>query len=277
MKHNDLSGFFFPVVAGLFFCRKRHDAEPTHFEESAIVAAPIYAPDASGLTGVARYLESQRKLLGAIEEEANALASAEEQRNTQVVTGVAKYLQASEQHKVSGVARYLLKKALAEKQAGPAVAKAQLTGVAKYLSHQPAKPVLTGVAKYLKAQDNLPKATKVAKYMAKQAIASKQAKQHIAPGSELTGVARYLQQQENLPQLSKVAKYMRKQALLAKLEKPAVVVKPELTGVAKYLQNQENLPKISRVAKYMARQAIAQKQKVDVMETGVDKYMRSRA
>ncbi|ASF44648.1 hypothetical protein [Methylovulum psychrotolerans] len=271
MNQNYLSGFFFPAVAGLFFFMKRHDDEGTHVETH--IAAPVYAADASGLTGVARYLESQRRLLEADKEEAESL---EEQRNTQVITGVAKYLEKAQQTPVSGVTRYMLKKSLAEKNAPKPAAKLQLTGVAKYLSNQKDAPVLSGVAKYLKKQESLPPATKVAKYMAKQALAAKQAKPAVIH-IELTGVEKYLKQQEDLPQLSKVAKYMRKQALLAKLEKPAAVAKPELTGVAKYLQNQDSLPKISRVTKYMARQALANKNKIEMIETGVDKYMRNRA
>ncbi|MFZ2451128.1 MAG: hypothetical protein WAW36_11470 [Methylovulum miyakonense] len=268
MNQNYLSGFLPPAVAGLFFFMKRHDE--TH-EETHIVL-PTYSCDASGLTGVARYLENQRQILEASKEEAESL---EDQRNTQVITGVAKYVEKTRQNPVSGVTRYMLKKSLAEKNAPKTASKPQVTGVAKYLSNQKEKPVLSGVAKYLKNQDSLPKATKVTKYMAKQAIAAKQAKPVVAH-IELTGVEKYLKQQESLPQLSRVAKYMKKQALLAKMEKPAVV-KPELTGVAKYLQNQESLPKISRVTKYMARQTLANKQKIEVIETGVDKYMRNRA
>lgn len=273
MDQNYLSGFFFPAVAGLFFFMKRQDKVGSH-EETHIVTPVVYGADASGLTGVERYLESQRQLLEANKKEAEVL---EEQRNTQVVTGVAKYLEKANKTPVSGVSRYMIKKALAEKNAPKAVSKPQLTGVAKYLSNQKDLPVLSGVAKYLKKQESLPPATKVAKYMAKQALAAKQAKP-VAVGIELTGVAKYLKHQEDQqPQLSKVGKYLRKQELLAKLEKPVVVVKPELTGVAKYLQNQENLPKVSRVAKYMARQALASKQqKIEIIETGVDKYMRTR-
>lgn len=274
MDQNYLSGFFLPAVAGLFFFMKRHDKGES-YEETHIAPPIIYAPDASGLTGVERYLESQRRLLEVDKKESELL---DEQRNTQVITGVAKYLEKSQKNPVSSVSRYMLKKALAEKNAPKVTPKAQETGVAKYLSNQKQVPVLSGVAKYLKKQESLPPATKVAKYMAKQALAAKHVKPALAV-IELTGVAKYLKQQEDQqPQLSKVGKYMRKQALLAKLEKPAVVaVKPELTGVAKYLQNQDSLPKISRVTKYMARQALANKQhKIEMIETSVDKYMRTR-
>jgi hypothetical protein len=273
MDQNYLSGFFFPAVAGLFFFLKRHDKEGSH-EETHIVAPVVYSADASGLTGVERYLESQRRVLEADKKEADLL---EEQRNTQVITGVAKYLEKAQKSPVSGVSRYMIKKAFAEKNAPKPTSKTQATGVAKYLSNQKQAPVLSGVAKYLKMQESLPPATKVAKYMAKQALAAKHAKPTMV-AIELTGVAKYLQhQEEQQPQLSKVGKYMRKQALLAKLEKPVVVAKPELTGVAKYLQTQENLPKISRVAKYMAKQALANKQhKIEIIETSVDKYMRTR-
>jgi hypothetical protein len=268
MNQNYLSGFFFPAVAGLFFFMKKPDE--ASYEETHIVL-PTYSADSSGLTGVARYLEIQKQSLEVSQKEAELL---EDQRNTQVITGVAKYLEKAKQSPVSSVSRYMLKKSLAEKNAPKVVGKPQATGVAKYLSNQKDKPVLSGVAKYLKNQDSLPQATKVAKYMAKQALAAKHAKP-LAAHIELTGVEKYLKQQENLPQLSKVAKYMKKQALLAKIEKP-VAAKVELTGVEKYLQIQESLPKVSRVTKYMARQTLANKQKIEMIETSVDKYMKNR-
>ncbi len=64
-------------------------------------------------------------------------------------------------------------------------------------------------------------------------------------------------------------------ALVNKLEKNNQV-KPVLTGVSKYLDLIKDEPKLSRVSKYVARQALEAKQCL-VVETSVDRYMRSRS
>jgi len=84
MDQNNLSGFFFPAVAGLFFFMKRPKVE--EIEEIKTVY-PVYSRDPSGITGVARYLNNQ---------EAMALASKsakdlENQEPVQLVSGVARY------------------------------------------------------------------------------------------------------------------------------------------------------------------------------------------
>ena len=50
MDQNNLSGLFFPAVAGLFFFMKRPKVEET---EEVKVVYPVYTRDPSGLTGVA--------------------------------------------------------------------------------------------------------------------------------------------------------------------------------------------------------------------------------
>lgn len=313
MEQNNLSGLFFPAVAGLFFFMKRPKIEEV---EEVKTNYPVYTKDPSGLTGVARYLDKQEAVLLA-----SRSANEEGQEPVQLVSGVARYLQGRENNPTSGVTKYLLRQSLAAKQRMETLKEPEVTGVEKYLKNKKDAPGLSGVAKYLKHQESLPQPSKVAKYLAKRAIfAATQAKeiQQSAKQFEATGVAKYLQHQESLPQPSRVAKYMAKQAALAALQvnrvkqaevevtgvakylqhleslpQPSKVARymakqaalaakqvkqPEAqvgpTGVAKYLQHQASLPQISRVAKYMARQALVEKQKPVVAETGVEKYMR---
>lgn len=313
MEQNNLSGLFFPAVAGLFFFMKRPKIEEV---EEVKTNYPVYTKDPSGLTGVARYLDKQEAVLLA-----SRSANEEGQEPVQLVSGVARYLQGRENNPTSGVTKYLLRQSLAARQKMETLKEPEVTGVEKYLKNKKDAPGLSGVAKYLKHQESLPQPSKVAKYLAKRAIfVATQAKeiQQSAKQFEATGVAKYLQHQESLPQPSRVAKYMAKQAALAALQvnrvkqaevevtgvakylqhleslpQPSKVARymakqaalaakqvkqPEAqvgpTGVAKYLQHQASLPQISRVAKYMARQALVEKQKPVVAETGVEKYMR---
>jgi hypothetical protein len=270
MEQNNLSGLFFPAVAGLFFFMKRPKIEEI---EEVKTNYPVYTKDPSGLTGVARYLDKQEAVLLA----SISANEEEDQEPVQLVSGVARYLQDRENNPTSGVTKYLLRQSLAAKQKMETLKETEATGVEKYLKNKKDTPGLSGVAKYIKHQESLPQPSKVAKYLAKQAIfAATQAKeiQQSAKQFEATGVARYLQHQESLPQPSKVAKYMAKQAALAakQVKQPEAQVGP--TGVAKYLQHQASLPQISKVAKYMVRQALVEKQKPVVTETGVEKYMR---
>jgi hypothetical protein len=271
MSQNNLNGLFLPAVAGLFFFMKR----PKDKEIETVY--PVYFGDPGGLTGVAKYLENQEAILLA----ARNAKLLEEQKSVSVVSGVAKYIQMCDQNPTSGVTKYVLRQALAEKQKKQIVGEVEVTGVEKYLKNKKEAPGLTGVAKYLKHQASLPQPSKVAKYMAKQAILSatqtKDVKQ-VVTQLEVTGVAKYLQHQASLPQPSRVAKYVAKQAVLAVLQGKQAVVEAEVTGVAKYLQHQASLPQPSKVAKYMAKQAaMATKQvKKPVVQlglTGVAKYL----
>lgn len=271
MSQNNLNGLFLPAVAGLFFFMKRPKVKEIE------TVYHVYAGDPGGLTGVAKYLENQEAILLA----AKNAKLLEEQKSASVVSGVAKYIQMRDQFPTSGVTKYVLRQALAEKQQKQIVGEIEVTGVEKYLKNKKEAPGLTGVAKYLKHQASLPQPSKVAKYMAKQAIlAATQTKvvKHAVTQFEATGVAKYLQHQASLPQPSRVAKYMAKQAALAALQGKQASVEAEATGVAKYLQHQASLPQPSKVAKYMAKQAaMATKQvKKPVAQlglTGVAKYL----
>ena len=270
MEQNNLSGLFFPAVAGLFFFMKRPKVEEVKEVETVY---PVYTRDPSGLSGVAKYLDKQEAALLASK---NAMEK-EHQEPVQQVSGVARYLETCMQNPTSGVTKYLLRQALSAKQIKQTLKEVEVTGVEKYLKNRKEAPGLSGVAKYLKYQESLPQPSKVAKYLAKQAVLgatqTKETKQSVKQ-FEATGVAKYLQYQESLPQPSRVAKYMAKQAALAakQVKQPAAQIGP--TGVAKYLQHQASLPQISRVAKYMVRQALVEKIIPVVTETGVEKYMR---
>jgi hypothetical protein len=272
MSQNNLNGLFLPAVAGLFFFMKRPKVKEIE------TVYPVYSRDSSGLTGVTRYLENQEAIVLA----ARNAKLLEDQKSVQLVSGVARYIQMRDQFPTSGVTKYVLRQALAEKQRKQIVGEIEATGVEKYLKNKKAAPGLTGVAKYLKYQASLPQPSKVAKYMAKQAILAATQTKRVVTKLEVTGVAKYLQHQASLPQPSKVAKYVAKQAALAALQVKQAPVKVEVTGVAKYLQHQASLPQPSRVAKYVAKQtALATKQvKKPVAQlglTGVAKYLQHQA
>ncbi|MEI6067011.1 MAG: hypothetical protein WCP96_06710 [Methylococcaceae bacterium] len=263
MSQNNLNGLFFPAVAGLFFFMKRPKIEEV---EEVKTDYPVYSRDVSGLTGVAKYLDHQDYLACRKAQEQESLEPAK------LVSGVARYLESRSQFPTSGVSKYLLRQAIAEKQKKQSSGELEVTGVEKYLKNKKEAPGLSGVAKYLKHQAGLPQPSKVAKYLARQTALSASQIKHAEV--EVSGVAKYLQRQESLPQPSRVAKYLAKQAALAALSVKQVKQQVGPTGVAKYLQDQAGLPQISRVAKYMVRQALVEKQKPVVTETGVEKYMR---
>ena len=267
MSQNSLSNSFLSAITAFF-----GNAEPQKTESIYRVCAG----DPNGLSGVAKYLQSQEALLA--RQNAERLEKLAAQA---AASSVAKYLDAREQQSpLTSVDRYALRQAIAERQAQKdnptAINKA--SGVDKYLKNMKPAPILSGVERYLKHQESLPQPSKVAKYMAKQALADKQAKSAQSAVQHETGVARYLQHQASLPQPSKVARYMAKQAVLVALQaKPAAEIR--LTGVASYLKHQESLPQPSKVAKYMARQALLDAQQaksapVKREDTGVEKYMR---
>ena len=112
---------------------------------------PVYTRDPSGLTGVAKYLDNQEAVL-------LASINANEQANqepVQLVSGVARYLESREHSPTSGVAKYVLRQALAEKQKKQTLKEVEVTGVEKYLKNKKEAPGLSGVAKYLKHQASL--------------------------------------------------------------------------------------------------------------------------
>lgn len=146
MEQNNLSGLFFPAVAGLFFFMKRPKIEEV---EEVKTNYPVYTKDPSGLTGVARYLDKQEAVLLA----SRSANEEEDQEPVQLVSGVARYLQGRENNPTSGVTKYLLRQSLAAKQKMETLKEPEVTGVEKYLKNKKDAPGLSGVAKYLKHQD----------------------------------------------------------------------------------------------------------------------------
>jgi hypothetical protein len=265
MDQNNLSGFFFPAVAGLFFFMKRPnvneiDVVHTHY--------PVYSKDSSGLTGVAKYLGYQDEVIQA---KLNADQLAEQQLDP-IMSSVSRYLDSQNNTLVTGVAKYMLRQDILDRHEKQTLKKNQGSSVERYLKSQKNVPELSGVAKYLKHLASLPQPSNVAKYMAKQAAidALKSKKTNV----QLTGVAKYLNHQDSLPQPSKVARYLAMQAALTAKHINAITVHSELTGVAKYLNHQDSLPQPSKVAKYMKRQILSEQVIATIPETGVDKYMR---
>ncbi len=174
-----------------------------------------------GLTGVAKYLQSQKPVASA--------------------TGVAKYLKVKEQHLPSSVAKYLARQAIVSKQklAIENSEEVLATGVEKYLKTHEDRPKIkiSGVAKYL-ANHSQRSASGVAKYMARKIIAAKNA----PPVIKTSSVTLYLENRKEVL-VTGVSKYVAKQVLVAKqvVAETAAVVESvatlePATGVEKYLQ-----------------------------------------
>jgi hypothetical protein len=171
-----------------------------------------------GNTGVSRYLDGQT--------------------TTPSLSKVDKYLKSQELNQPSGVAKYLARQAIAERNKPVVV----LTGVAQYLhNNKDSAPVVkSGVERYLANQINTPMSG-VAKYMLKKAVADR----HAPVKQKTTSVESYLQSRPQTT-TSSVSKYLARQAFAtvshAKAETVAVanavIESAALTGVEKYLQGQ---------------------------------------
>lgn len=203
-------GFF----SSLFGARSE-DAYSTSSTRNAIVSV---ADSSTGQTGVSRYLDNQPAGLSSVE----------------------KYLKTQEQNQPSGVAKYLARQAIAERNK-PVVT---LSGVEKYLKNNKDSVSVvvkrTGVEKYLATQDKTPM-SRVAKYALQKSIEERN-----APAKpKATRVESYLQ---SLPETttSSVSKYLAKQALTVATQTKAevaavveaIVNDVALTGVEKYLKAQ---------------------------------------
>jgi hypothetical protein len=213
MAYINLSGLFFPAMTGFLIINKRLEAKAKEAKTGG--RAALSNVKQGEMTSVDKYLE-----------------------NHAGPTGVDKYIDNVNKSPASGVTRYLLKQTVAAKIA--ASQEAKLSGVAKYLKNQKDIPPATGVTKYLINMDRTP-ATGVAKYVARQIVTEQKEK---AP--DPTGVEKYLAVQLK-SRSSSVTKYMAKVAIAereakAKLqeeaEHQAEVAQQEAqnTGVAKYLR-----------------------------------------
>ena len=190
----------------------------THSENAYTTSSARNAILAHDGTGVSRYLEIQT--------------------TTPSLSKVDKYLKSQELNQPSGVAKYLARQAINERNKPVVV----LTGVAKYLNNNKdsAPVVKSGVERYLASQINTPMSG-VAKYMLKKNVADR----HTPPKQKTTSVESYLQSRHETT-TSSVSKYLARQALVtasqAKAEAiavvNAVVESVAVTGVEKYLQGQ---------------------------------------
>ncbi|MGR8980228.1 MAG: hypothetical protein ACU84H_09075 [Gammaproteobacteria bacterium] len=220
----------------------------------------IYREEASGLTGVEKYLARQEA--AAMPQEAASLSGA--------ATGVEKYL--ARQAALAGEQ--------IQAAAAPAESAEPLTGVAKYLAGQGGAPVqaqaavaaeepkgpLSGVAKYLAGQGKVP-------VQAQAAVAAEE------PKGPLSSVAKYLARQGKAPEQAQAA---------AAAEEP----KAPLSGVAKYLAGQgrsagtaasaQPESPLTRVAKYLAGFEDSAQSKTGAADpapaptTGVGKYLANK-
>lgn len=267
MNQIDFGGAVIPAMAGFFLFGKK--AKVQEIQQTKVENFPaLVRPEDKGLTGVARYLIA-----------------------APVTTSVAKYLKKTEKQQLSGVAKYVLRQDIAEKNAP------RPSGVAQYLN------------KTAKQPSPVKKST-VARYIANQERA-------IANQPQLTGVARY-EQQQNLIERKKAAaelveKYREAEQESARLAKEKAIensyeaakamVNAEIsssdnesapvtrvgryllqnadsrnakpTGVARYLAKQiiieSQKPKLSKVEKYLKDQSLHQNKKAP--QTGVAKYL----
>lgn len=259
-----LNSLALPAIAGLFLFNKWY--EDDEIED----VYPSYGKDESGLSGVERYLKKIQETQSQ-HKSSETLEQVEISSDSQPIqqSGVARYLDKQEKTKLTGVGKYLLKVAIADRDRQKALADTHESSVTKYLKNMKDKPVLTGVAKYIKHQESLPQPSKVAKYIKKVSLESSNKSAKVITE---TGVAKYLKIQESLPQPSRVSKYISK--MLADAKQNAVSVKDNRTGVARYLENEANKPQASSVSKYLVRLAMESKG-ISVTGTKVDQYVRA--
>jgi hypothetical protein len=209
-------------MAGLFgFIFGNTPKTQVYIDDSEKVTEGVTEDISGHLTGVAKYLKSQKPIASA--------------------TGVAKYLKVKEQHIPSSVAKYLARQAIVSKQKLEIEDSEEVlvTGVEKYLKTHEDRPriKISGVAKYL-ANHSQQSASGVAKYMARKIIAAKNA----PPAIKTSSVTLYLENRKEVL-VTGVSKYMARQVLVAKrivAETTAVVESvttlEATTGVEKYLQ-----------------------------------------
>lgn len=204
-------GFFASLFGGY-----SEDAYGNSTTRNAIVSV---SEGSDGQTGVSRYLDNQPAGLSRVE----------------------KYLKAQEINLPSGVAKYLARQAIAERNKPVVV----LSGVEKYLkNNEGSAPIVvkrTGVEKYLASQDQTPM-SRVAKYALQKAIEER----NTPAKPKATRVESYLQ---SLPETttSSVSKYLARQASASAAQQTkaevtavveAIVNDVALTGVEKYLKAQ---------------------------------------
>ncbi len=250
MNQDNFGSAVIPAMAGFLFWKRAKVQEIQQVKAPQLPA--VIKAETSGQTGVAKYL----------------LASP-------LVTSVAKYIKKKEKQPVTGVAKYVLRQTIADRNAPPP------TGVAKYIA-KAAKEVPTR------------KKSSIDKYLLKQELAEKKV-------STLTGVARYNAEQD-LQDRKKAAttmieRYREQEEATAKAAREEAEVAYELssrseqveheveapagTRVGRYLQEQAQLlkkqPKATSVSKYIAKKIAADSLKPELSMSKVSKYLRDQA
>lgn len=265
MSHGNFGGAVVPAMAGFLFWKRAKVQD--NREETKQNLPALIKPENEGLTSVGKYLAT-----------------------VPIVTSVAKYLKKQELHQPSGVEKYLLRQAIAEKNtSGPTsvskyLAKAQKesqkqqkTSVDKYLTNlefSSKKPAsLTGVAKYAAEQNLIEKqkaaAALVKRYKEQEAVSALAAKEAAEIAAIEVSKLKYQKMTEmEITAATGVGRYL--QALQAK-----TVNRPKTTGVAKYLAKKiiadSQKPVLSSVAKYLRDQSLAENKKPVL--TGVARYL----
>ncbi|NOQ14387.1 MAG: hypothetical protein GQ583_07935 [Methyloprofundus sp.] len=139
------------------------NARITETIEKRKIEESLMSAENEELSGVAKYVEKQEQAYKEAKEQEEAVTGVAKYisnivENKPATTGVAKYLKNRAEVKVSSVDRYVINKALADKNKPAAEAPLPPSGVAKYLANKPT--LMT---------------SSVAKYIAKQSVAARQA------------------------------------------------------------------------------------------------------
>lgn len=252
MSQNDFGGTVFPAMAGFFLFGKRAKVQEIQQEKSQQLPA-VVTKDNNSLTSVSRYLLT-----------------------APVVTSVAKYVKKTEKQRMSGVAKYLLRQSIAEKNAP------EQSGVSKYVAKvakEPYAPKKSGVEKYLAKQEwerkKAPSLTGVAKYEANQNfLARKKAALELAK--------KYRDAEEEVARLARdaaiEATYEATKTMIAEDHSNSGEEAVSTTRVGRYLQQKEESSKntgSTGVSRYLAKQIILDSQKPKLSK--VEKYLQEQS
>ncbi len=251
MNQNDFGGIVFPAMAGFFLFGKRAKVQAIQQEKPDQLPA-IVSQQTHGLTGVARYL----------------LAAP-------AVSSVTKYVKKSEKQQLSGVAKYVLRQAIAEKNAP------KPSGVSQYVAKVAKEPLprkKSGVENYIAKQEkalrNAPLLTGVARYEVNQNLIARKL-------AALELIKKYREAEEEAKKLAKEAaveaEYEASKAMLSD-EQTSQVGETPATRVGRYLKQQESSStavKATGVARYLARQIIIDSQKPVLSK--VAKYLQEQS
>jgi hypothetical protein len=240
-----------PAMAGFFLFGKRVKVQEIQ-EEKPFQLPAVIMSDNSVPTGVTRYLMA-----------------------SPLVTSVTKYMKKMEKQPTTGVAKYVLRQTIAERNA-PAQ-----TGVSKYLSKVgKAGTTLkrTTVDKYLLkqelSQNNIPALTGVAKYEAELNLVERKKAAAVL-------IQRYREQEETAAlaaSAAAAAAYELVKQSVEQIEQEVEMV--AVTGVGKYFQKQteqlKKKPKATSVSKYIAKKIVLDSQKPTISLSKVGKYLRAQ-